>query len=135
MQYLLNLVGRVLEKGSHLIFDAGANTWKTRERIRGMKHHYLTLKRTKTGTYKWLIQSFWEEDSLKRFKQGKQKYMSVEKKAGGEYHFIFFSPGSSRTRSGRRRAGSNGRRRRVRSSLRSPGSTGQWRSTRRGRVG
>jgi len=92
MQFLLNVAKRFLEKGSLLIFDTGANSKTNKERIRKMKHHYLTLKAKKVKTYKRLIQSFWKEETLQRFKLKKQRYISVKKKAGDEYLYIFFSP-------------------------------------------
>jgi transposase len=92
MHFLLNVVKRVLKKGSLLIFDAGANTKTNKERIRKMKHHYLTLKAKKVKTYKRYIQSFWTEESLQQFKLKKHKYMCVKKKEGDEFLYIFFSP-------------------------------------------
>jgi transposase len=55
---LLNVVKRVLEKGSLLIFDAGANTKGNKKRIRGVKHHYLTRKPKKVKTYRKYVRLF-----------------------------------------------------------------------------
>jgi len=92
MQFLLNVAKRVLKKGSLLIFDTGANTKANKERIRKMEHHYLTSKAKKVKTYKRLIQNFWKDKTLQRFKLKKQKYMCVKKKRGDEFLYIFFSP-------------------------------------------
>jgi transposase len=89
---LLNVAERVLEEGSLLIFDAGANSKGNKKRIREMKHHYLTLKPKKVKTYKKYIQSFWREEGLQRFKLKKQKYVCVKKQEGEEFLYIFFSP-------------------------------------------
>ena len=42
--HTFNVAKKVLDKGSILIFDCGANTKKNKEMIRDAEFHYLTLK-------------------------------------------------------------------------------------------
>jgi hypothetical protein len=55
---LLNVLKRVLDEGSPLIFEAGVNPKANEEGIRGMGHHYLTLKPKKVKTYRKYVRSF-----------------------------------------------------------------------------
>ena len=51
-KYLLSVAGRVLDKGSLLIFDAGANSRTNKQRVVKLGFNYLTLKPKKVRTYK-----------------------------------------------------------------------------------
>ncbi len=59
--HIFNAAKKVLDKGSILIFDCGANTKKNKEMIREAEFHYLTLKAKKTKSYKPFIQFFLQE--------------------------------------------------------------------------
>jgi len=58
MNSMIDLVSKVIPKGSLLIFDAGANTLKNKVKIRSKKYHYLTLRPKKVGPYKKYIDFF-----------------------------------------------------------------------------
>jgi len=55
---LLSVAGRVLEKGSLLIFDAGANSLANKERVVKLGFNYLTLKPKKVKTYRRYTRNF-----------------------------------------------------------------------------
>ena len=54
----LKTVCKVLEEGSLLVFDCGANTKKNKKDVRDLKHHYLTLKQKQRGPYKKYIKIY-----------------------------------------------------------------------------
>lgn len=92
IQMLLNVAKRVLEPGSLLMFDAGANSRENKGRIRGMGHHYLTLKPKKITTYKKHVRIF-NREPKRDFEINGRKYFCVKKKSGDEgFLYIFFSP-------------------------------------------
>ena len=51
-------IPRVIPKNSLLIFEAGANTKKNKEKMRILAYHYLTLKAKKVKTYKKYVSYF-----------------------------------------------------------------------------
>jgi len=57
-RFMLRTAEAVLESGSLLIFDCGANSKANRRAIRQKKFHYLTLKSKKVRPYKEAIQEF-----------------------------------------------------------------------------
>lgn len=89
-KFMLKTIKKILEKGSVLIFDCGANTKKNKERIRKLFFHYLTLKAKKRKTY---------ARYLKLFKEGKReivvynnnKYECIKLVEGDEVKYIFYS--------------------------------------------
>lgn len=86
----LKIVGKVLEEGSLLVFDCGANTKKNKQDIRDLKHHYLTLKQKQQGPYKKYLERY--RQSLKEiFYAGNIKYKCIKVKEGEEFKYIFFS--------------------------------------------
>ncbi len=92
IQTLLKIVERVLEKGSLLIFDAGANSRINKKKIRKMEHHYLTLKPKKVKTYKKYVQLFSKEAVTQRFWINNREYLCQKKKEGDEFLYLFFCP-------------------------------------------
>ena len=90
IRMLLNVAKRVLEPGSLIIFDAGANTKENKGRIRDMGHHYLTLKPKKVTVYKKHVKIF-SSRSKDSFVINDQGYFCVKKKNGDEFLYIFFS--------------------------------------------
>jgi transposase len=94
MATMLKLCSKVLEAGSILIFDCGANTKKNKEKIISLGFDYLTLKPKKKSTYKVFIQEYLrqkKEKTLVEVKIGDQVYLCAKCKRGGEFHYIFFS--------------------------------------------
>ncbi len=92
---ILKIIVKVIPKDSLLIFDAGANTKKNKEKIRGLHYHYLTLKAKKVGTYKKYIQYFMrniEEGNVIHFEMNREHYSCMKRKQGDEILYIFFSP-------------------------------------------
>jgi len=55
MKFMLKVVGKVLEKGSLVIFDCGGNTEDNKEKIIELGLNYLTLKQRYKGVYKKYI--------------------------------------------------------------------------------
>lgn len=91
LNLLLSIAGRVLEKGSLLIFDAGANSKANKKRIRRLEFHYLTLKPKKLKSYRKHVRSFpWQ--GARRFTLNEREYLCVKKQEGEEHLYIFFSP-------------------------------------------
>lgn len=91
---LLNVVKRVLEKGSLLIFDAGANTKGNKKKIREMEHHYLTRKPRNVRHYRKYINLFVKakEEERQHFRVNEREYYCVKKNESEEYLYVFFSP-------------------------------------------
>lgn len=60
MKFMIKIAGKVLDKGSALIFDCGGNTEKNREDIIESEFNYLTLKPRHRETYKSYIRIYKE---------------------------------------------------------------------------
>jgi len=60
MRFMLKISGKILEKGSLLIFDCGGNTECNKEKIIELGFNYLTLKPRHKETYKKYIQIYKE---------------------------------------------------------------------------
>jgi len=73
-KYLLNIAGRVLEEGSLLIFDAGANSRTNKQRVVRSGFNYLTLKPKKVRTYKRYVKNFWKLKPIKFELNGRDYY-------------------------------------------------------------
>ncbi len=92
--HVFNVAKKVLDEGSVLIFDCGANTKKNKEKILDAKFHYLTLKAKKTKSYKPFIQFFLQEKergNIVRFETNECVYECVKLKKDKEINYIFFS--------------------------------------------
>ena len=102
-RYLLNVAGRVLDKGSLLIFDAGANSRANKERVVRSGFNYLTLKPKKVRTYKRYVRNFWKFKPRK-FELNNKAYYCVKLKEKDKdkdkdrekqewlYLYVYFSP-------------------------------------------
>jgi transposase len=87
--YLLSVTKRVLEKGSLLIFDAGANSRPNKRKVRKAELHYLTLKPKKVKTYRKYVEKFWKKSPLRLELNGRQYYyLKVRER---EWLYIYFS--------------------------------------------
>src|SRR3989338_8246800 len=62
MSFMLNTVGKVLDKNSLLIFDCGGNTRKNKQKIIDRGFNYLTLKAKKKKTYLSYIRLFHQSE-------------------------------------------------------------------------
>jgi len=92
--HIFRVAKKVLDKGSVLIFDCGANTKKNKEQVRDSKFHYLTLKAKKTKSYKPFIQFFLQEKekgNIVKFETNESVYECVKLKKDNEINYIFFS--------------------------------------------
>jgi len=58
MKFMLKVVGKVLEKGSLVIFDCGGNTEDNKEKIIDLGFNYLTLKQRYKEVYKKYIKLY-----------------------------------------------------------------------------
>jgi transposase len=86
----LKTVNKVLEKGSLLVFDCGANTKENKSKILKLEYNYLTLKQKQRGPYKKYIETY--KKSLKEiFYVIDIKYKCVKIKEGEEFKYIYFS--------------------------------------------
>lgn len=89
-KFMLRTVEKVLDEGSMLIFDCGANTKKNKEKIRRHGFHYLTLKAKKRKTYAKYIRIF-KNSPKDSFEINGIRYQCVKISEGGEIQYIFFS--------------------------------------------
>ena len=95
MKSMINIVSKILPKGSLLIFDAGANTKKNKKKIRGKKYHYLTLRPKKVGPYKKYISFFnrkLKEGDVTSKVMNHRHYTCVKKKERDCVSYIYFCP-------------------------------------------
>ena len=85
-----NVVKRIMQKGSLLIFDCGANTKENKAQIVKDGFGYLTLKPKKVGVYKKYIAIF---KSLEKSEIGigGNTYITAKVKEGDEFQYIYFS--------------------------------------------
>ena len=91
MREMLRVCIKILDKGSLLMFDCGANTPKVKDTIIENGMHYLTLKPKKVGTYRNLIKGFDKECG--KFDCNVVEYLYTKKpsKRPGEFLYIYFS--------------------------------------------
>jgi len=91
MSFMLNTVGKVLDKDSLLIFDCGGNTKKNKQKIIDMDFNYLTLKAKKKKTYLAYIKLFNRTDKeILSFNE--RIYSCAKAREENEVKYIFFSP-------------------------------------------
>ncbi|PJB22300.1 MAG: hypothetical protein CO114_00795, partial [Euryarchaeota archaeon CG_4_9_14_3_um_filter_38_12] len=89
-QFMLRTAEAVLEEGSLLITDCGANSKSNKELIRGKRFHYLTFKGKKVGPYKEAIRVF-HAGQKHIFVMNDRKYECVKRTYNDETQYIFFS--------------------------------------------
>jgi transposase len=90
-QFMLRASEAVLEPGSLLIFDCGANTRDNKRTIRKKGFHYLTLKPKKVGKpYQTALRHYWASEKY-HFELNGRDYSCVKRKIGEEIEYIFFS--------------------------------------------
>ncbi len=89
-KFMFRTVKKILDEGSILIFDCGANTKENKAKIREIGFHYLTLKPKHRKTYARHIRIFknCEKETLEI--NGVQ-YQCVKVMEDGETQYIFFS--------------------------------------------
>src|SRR3989338_4711080 len=90
MSFMLNTVGKVLDKDSLLIFDCGGNTKKNKQKIIDMDFNYLTLKAKKKKIYLAYINLFNQSDK-EILSINERIYSCVKVKEENEIKYIFFS--------------------------------------------
>lgn len=90
MKFMLKMVNNLLDEGSLLIFDCGANTGSNKKKIRKLGYNYLTLKPKKRKTYKKYIEIF-ENSPKEEFTINGTVYKSVKVKEKSEIQYIFYS--------------------------------------------
>ncbi len=89
--FMLNTAGKILDKGSLLIFDCGGNTKKNKEKVIDKGFNYLTLKAKRKRPYIHFI-SLFEQQAKCGFIVNKRTYFCSKIKSGNEYQYVFFSP-------------------------------------------
>ena len=92
-KHTFNLANKVLEKGSMLIFDCGANTKTNKKMVHG-EYHYLTLKAKKKKSYRHIIQLFLQEKkngTTVKFEMKDSIYECFKLVGDTETTYIFFS--------------------------------------------
>ncbi len=95
--HTFNVAKKVLEKGSILIFDCGANTKTNKKIVRKGEYHYLTLKAKKKKSYSLLfsyIQLFLQEKkngNTVKFELNDSIYECFKLVRDNETNYIFFS--------------------------------------------
>ena len=96
MREMLKVIPEVIPENSLLIFDAGANTKRNKQKIRGLGYHYLTLRPKKGGTYKRYLSFFDAElgkGNAKSVELNSRHYTCVKKHEEDEsVSYVFFSP-------------------------------------------
>ena len=93
MREMLKIIPKVIPEWSLLIFDAGANTTKNKEKIFDLKYHYLTLKAKRVGSYKNHIIFFQNNrDNVIKVEINERNYYCWKRKIGLETLYIYFSP-------------------------------------------
>lgn len=90
MKFMLKTVGKVLAKGSLLIFDCGANTKANKAKIIKMGYDYLTLKAKKRAAYSRYLKAF-REQKKEAIEISGVLYECVKIIEGNEVVYIFFS--------------------------------------------
>jgi len=92
--HTFNVAKKVLEKGSMLIFDCGANTKTNKKMVRNGEYHYLTLKAKKKKSYRPIIQLFLQEkenENTVKFEMNDSIYECFKLVRDNETNYIFFS--------------------------------------------
>lgn len=89
-KFMLNTARKILDKGSLLIHDCGANSKANKERIVSLGYNYLTLKQKQRGPYQKYIKIF-EESSKQKFIMNGREYSCVKVRESLEVKYIYFS--------------------------------------------
>lgn len=95
MHEIFRLVSAVLQEGSLLIFDTGANTIENKQNIRKKKFHFLTLKAKRVESYKKYLMFFRQHDKdVVKIEVNNRQYLCMKKpeEDNGSVSYIFFSP-------------------------------------------
>lgn len=90
-KYLFRTARKILDEGSLLIFDCGANTKKNKEKIIDAKMNYLTLVTKKKKTYQRYLLLFKESKNKEIFMLNKIKYKCLKISENGCHKYIFFN--------------------------------------------
>lgn len=85
-----NVVKRILQEGSLLIFDCGANTKENKTQIIADRLNYLTLKQKNVRNYRKYISMFKSADKSAINIAG-NIYLAVKVAEGAEFQYIYFS--------------------------------------------
>jgi transposase len=85
-----NVVKRILQEGSLLIFDCGANTIANKAQIVKDRFEYLTLKPKKVGVYRKYIAMFKSAEKSEISICG-NTYVAAKVKENDEFQYIYFS--------------------------------------------
>ena len=86
----LKVVSKVLEKGSLLVFDCGANTKENKLKVLELEYNYLTLKQKQRGPYKKYI-GLYQQSQKEIFYANGIKYKCVKMKEDEGFKYIYFS--------------------------------------------
>ena len=89
-KFMLKLSEKVLDEGSLLVFDCGANTKENKKKIRKRRLHYLTLRPRQGDTYRKYISKYRESKKEVLYVNG-IKYKCVKIREQDEIKYIFHS--------------------------------------------
>jgi transposase len=95
MREMLKIIPKVISPNSLLIFDVGANTKENKDKIRGLRYHYLTFRAKNVGRYRKNLQYFiksLDEGGVKHLEVNGRHYSYVKKRDENETLYIFFCP-------------------------------------------
>lgn len=88
--FMLKTASVIMEEGSLLIFDCGANTKKNKQDILSKGFNYLTLKQKQVSQYKKFIQEYNNKEKIE-VEFDNQIYTCVKIKEETEINYIFFN--------------------------------------------
>ena len=89
-KFMLRMSKKVLDVGSVLIFDCGANTKANKAKVRKLNFHYLTLKPKKKDSYKAYIKKF-KEQKQEKIIINNIEYGCVKFVEENEIKYVFYS--------------------------------------------
>lgn len=93
MREMLKIIPKVIQEGSLLIFDTGANTKQNKKQILSLKYNYLTLIAKRISAYKDQILFFQQNhDKVAVVEINNRHYYCLKKEMGQQTIYIYFSP-------------------------------------------
>jgi transposase len=94
MREIFRLTAAILQKGSLLIFDTGANTEENKQKIREKEFHFLTLRAKRVESYRKYLAFFRQNsDDMVDLTINDRQYSCVKKQEEDRsVSYIFFSP-------------------------------------------
>jgi transposase len=94
MREIFQLVSAILQEGSLLIFDTGANTEENKQKIREKGFHFLTLRAKHVESYKKYLKFFKQhgKDVVEITVKNRQYFCVKKREEDSSVSYIIFSP-------------------------------------------